>query len=51
MTLHEAFLADILANPHEDAVRLIYADWLEEQGDPASMDRSSFIRRRCNSRH
>ena len=44
MTLHDAFLADILANPHDDAVRLIYADWLEEQGDPASLDRSTFIR-------
>jgi len=44
MTLHDAFLADILANPHEDALRLIYADWLEEQDDPASLDRSAFIR-------
>jgi uncharacterized protein (TIGR02996 family) len=30
---HEAgFLADIRANPDDDAPRLIYADWLEEQG-------------------
>ena len=44
MTLHDAFLRDILASPHDNTVRLIYADWLEEQGDPASADRSAFIR-------
>jgi uncharacterized protein (TIGR02996 family) len=44
MTLHDAFLRDILISPHDDAVRLIYADWLEEQGDPASAARSAFIR-------
>jgi uncharacterized protein (TIGR02996 family) len=34
MTQDEAFLADIEANPSEPALRLIYADWLTEQGDP-----------------
>jgi uncharacterized protein (TIGR02996 family) len=34
MTQDEAFLADIEANPNEPALRLIYADWLTEQGDP-----------------
>jgi uncharacterized protein (TIGR02996 family) len=44
MTLHDSFLRDILMSPHDDVVRLIYADWLEEQDDPASADRSAFIR-------
>src|SRR5947209_1506964 len=29
-----AFLEAIEANPDDDTLRLIYADWLEEQGDP-----------------
>jgi uncharacterized protein (TIGR02996 family) len=33
MTQDEAFIADILAHPEEPELRLIYADWLEEQGD------------------
>lgn len=32
MTHHEAFLADIIADPDDDGPRLIYADWLEEHG-------------------
>ena len=30
----EAFIRGILANPGDDAPRLIYADWLEERDDP-----------------
>jgi uncharacterized protein (TIGR02996 family) len=30
--LHEAFLADIVAHPEDDTPRLVYADWLTEQG-------------------
>jgi uncharacterized protein (TIGR02996 family) len=30
----EAFIAAILAAPRDDAVRLVYADWLDERGDP-----------------
>jgi uncharacterized protein (TIGR02996 family) len=41
MTHDEAFLADIRANPDDDGVRLIYADWLEENGQP---QRAEFIR-------
>lgn len=41
MTADEAFLRDIAANPDDDATRLIYADWLDENGDPA---RAEFIR-------
>jgi uncharacterized protein (TIGR02996 family) len=33
MTDHEAFLTAIAADPRDRATRLIYADWLEEQGD------------------
>src|SRR5262249_14462810 len=29
-----AFLRAVVADPADDATRLIYADWLEEQGDP-----------------
>lgn len=37
------FLAAIIADPKNDVPRLIYADWLEERGDP----RGEFIRRSC----
>jgi uncharacterized protein (TIGR02996 family) len=36
-----ALLADILANPEDDTVRLVLADWLDEHGDP---ERAEFIR-------
>ena len=36
-----AFLASILEAPEDDAPRLIYADWLDEQGES---DRAEFIR-------
>jgi uncharacterized protein (TIGR02996 family) len=39
--MHDAFLSDILASPEDDTPRLVYADWLEENGDP---DRAEFIR-------
>jgi uncharacterized protein (TIGR02996 family) len=32
MTTEEAFQADIQANPGDASLRLIYADWLQEQG-------------------
>ena len=37
------FLDEIIENPNDDDARLIYADWLEEQGDP----RGEFIRVQC----
>ena len=37
----EPFVRAICANPDEDTVRLVYADWLDENGDP---DRAAFIR-------
>jgi uncharacterized protein (TIGR02996 family) len=33
MPTHESFLAAIAAEPHERDARLVYADWLEDQGD------------------
>jgi uncharacterized protein (TIGR02996 family) len=43
MTDHNAFLQAILTDPEADTPRLVYADWLEEQGDP----RGEFIRLQC----
>jgi uncharacterized protein (TIGR02996 family) len=39
----EAFFQAILADPENDAPRLIYSDWLEERGNP----RGEFIRVQC----
>ena len=38
---YEAFLRTICENPEDDATRLVYADWLQENGDE---DRAEFIR-------
>src|SRR4051812_31952597 len=38
---HEGFLREICEHPDDDAPRLIYADWLDENGQP---DRAEFIR-------
>jgi uncharacterized protein (TIGR02996 family) len=39
----QTFLDEITASPDDDIPRLIYADWLEENGDP----RGEFIRVQC----
>ncbi len=39
----DAFLQTIRENPDDDGPRLVYADWLEERGDP----RGEFIRVQC----
>jgi uncharacterized protein (TIGR02996 family) len=44
MSEHDAFLRAILAEPDEDGARLVFADWLDEHGDP---DRADFIRVQC----
>jgi uncharacterized protein (TIGR02996 family) len=41
MNTRDALLAAILANPDEDTPRLMFADWLDEHGEP---DRAEFIR-------
>src|SRR5258707_839019 len=43
MTEDQAFLASILERPDDDGPRLIYADYLDECGDP----RGPFIRIQC----
>jgi uncharacterized protein (TIGR02996 family) len=39
----QAFVEEIAAHPDDDAPRLVYADWLEERGDP----QGQFIRVQC----
>jgi uncharacterized protein (TIGR02996 family) len=41
--MEDAFLQTILENPDDDTPRLVFADWLEEQGNP----RGTFIRLQC----
>ncbi len=41
MTDRESFIRMILAHPDDDGPRLVYADWLEEEGEA---DRAEFIR-------
>src|SRR5262245_43085265 len=41
MSESAALLAAVLADPDDDAPRLIYADWLDERGQP---ERAEFIR-------
>ena len=41
---HQSFLDAIIAEPEDDAVRLIYADWIDQQGEH---DRASLIRIQC----
>jgi uncharacterized protein (TIGR02996 family) len=44
MTQDEAFLQAIIEAPDDDAPRLVYADWLDDSGDP---ERAEFIRAQC----
>jgi uncharacterized protein (TIGR02996 family) len=39
-----AFIETIIENPEDDTPRLVYADWLDEHGDPA---RAELIRVQC----
>jgi uncharacterized protein (TIGR02996 family) len=43
MTQDDAFHQAVMQDPDDDGVRLVYADWLEERGDP----RGEFIRVEC----
>jgi uncharacterized protein (TIGR02996 family) len=47
MSDSEALLQTVLAHPADDLPRLIFADFLEESGDPASSARAEFIRVQC----
>ena len=44
MDQHQPFLKAILADRHDDLPRLVYADWLEETGNPDYAARAHFIR-------
>src|SRR5262245_24000733 len=44
MSERQAFLDAIVATPDDDGPRLVFADWLEEQGEG---DRAEFIRLQC----
>src|SRR5262245_56126322 len=43
MTPEDGFLIDILCHPDDPAPRLIYSDWLQDQGDP----RWEWVRKGC----
>jgi uncharacterized protein (TIGR02996 family) len=42
--MHQTFLQSIIEAPDDDAPRLAYSDWLEDNGEPA---RAEFIRVQC----
>ena len=44
MDEHLPFLRAICADPADDLPRLVYADFLEESGDPDQIARAHFIR-------
>src|SRR5262245_2518774 len=44
MSTGAAILREICENPDDDAPRLVYADWLDEHGQP---DRAELIRVQC----
>jgi uncharacterized protein (TIGR02996 family) len=41
MTTADALLAAVIASPDDDLPRLVYADWLDEHGEP---ERAEFVR-------
>ncbi len=43
-TTADALLDAVLANPGDDAPRLIWADWLEERDGPGDAERALFVR-------
>jgi uncharacterized protein (TIGR02996 family) len=50
-SIEEAFFQAIMADPHDETARLIYADWLQEQDDPGKVARGQFIRIQCQLHH
>lgn len=42
-----AILTEIITNPDEDTHRLVYADRLDERGEPGDGERAEFIRVQC----
>lgn len=48
MDVESGLLAGIAAHPHDDTPRLVFADWLDENGHPL---RAEFIRVQCAVKH
>ena len=46
MSDRDAFVAAIVAAPDDDLPRLVFADWLDEHGEP---ERAEFIRLQCDA--
>lgn len=44
LTKNEAFESAIAADPHDNATRLVYADWLEEQGDARHFEQREWVK-------
>jgi len=44
MSMRKAFIAAIANAPDDETPRLVFADWLEDNGDP---ERAEFIRLQC----
>jgi uncharacterized protein (TIGR02996 family) len=47
MSEEAAFLDALRKNPDDDVTRLVYADWLDEQGDRGNAAKSAFLRYQC----
>ena len=44
MLTEQDFLVKLLETPSDDTTRLVYADWLDEQGDSVSAAKAEFLR-------
>jgi uncharacterized protein (TIGR02996 family) len=44
MHTDDDFLRKLLADPTDDTTRLVYADWLDEQGDRTAKKKAEFLR-------
>jgi len=44
MSDEAAFLNAILANPTDNSPRLVYADWLNDRGDPLADAKATYLR-------
>ena len=42
--IEEAFVRDIVASPEDESAKLIYADWLEDQGTGQGRARAEYLR-------
>ncbi len=47
MSDEDGFLNNLLENPADDTVRLIYADWLDDRGTEEAARKAQFLRVQC----